>query len=148
MIITTCLLTHTQFRILVHGYLYVLSLCLPQSNDVLQIFKHVEYLPLMKCQWWLVLCYCKRTMFKVSSKYHKSIYKCVCVTSRWFGRIIYNMYTLFKKVKLYCKICRISMAPCWSIATHHILTSSIRDTIVLVFVEILNVICIKKTPHK
>jgi hypothetical protein len=50
MIITTCLLTHTQFRILVHGYLYVLSLCLPQSNDVLQIFKHVEYLPLMKCQ--------------------------------------------------------------------------------------------------
>jgi hypothetical protein len=38
MIITTCLLTHTQFRILVCGYLYVL----PQSNDVLQIFKHAD----------------------------------------------------------------------------------------------------------
>ncbi len=54
----------------------------------------------------------------------------------------------FTKAELYCKICHISMAPCWSIATHHILTSSIRDTIDLVFLEILNVICILKTPHK
>jgi len=54
----------------------------------------------------------------------------------------------FKKVKLYCKICHISMAPCWSIATHHILTSSIRDTIDIVFLEFLNIIRIKKTPHK
>jgi hypothetical protein len=53
----------------------------------------------------------------------------------------------FKKAELYCKICHISMAPCWSIATHHILTSSIRDTIDPIFLEFLNVIRIFKT-HK
>jgi hypothetical protein len=36
---------HTQFRKLVHGYLFIL----PQPSEILEILKHAHVLLLMKC---------------------------------------------------------------------------------------------------
>jgi hypothetical protein len=49
-----------------------------------------------------------------------------------------------KKHELYYKLCHISMAPCWSNASHHILQTSMRHITNPIFLQFLNMIHIKK----
>jgi len=49
-----------------------------------------------------------------------------------------------KKNELYCNICHVSLAPCWSMATHHVLIGSIKHSINPIFLQFLNNICFKQ----
>ncbi len=49
-----------------------------------------------------------------------------------------------KKNELYYNICHISLAPCWSMATHHVLIGSIIHSIDLIFLQFLNNIRFKQ----
>jgi hypothetical protein len=100
--------THTRFRILVHGYLYVLS----QPNQILRTLKHVHIIiDEMSTMISVMLCaikQCLKWAHNNSNPFTNMLLLLVGDIKQLPAMCKHSL----KKDKLYCKNFHISMAPC------------------------------------
>ncbi len=125
---------HTQFKILIHGYIYVL----PQLSDILQTLKyaHVIIIDEMSMKISIILCAIKQHLKQAQSNIN--LFVNVLLLLGDLAQLSTICRHSLKKKILYYNICHISLAPCWSMATRCLLISFTIHSIDPIFLQILN----------